>query len=392
MSARVLIEEIVRSVREAVGSGHSQPVPLHAPDVSRVEREWMSACLTSTQVSTAGSYVQDFEEALRRVSNAKHVIATVNGTAGLQVSLLALGVRPGDEVLLPSLTFVATANAVLYCGAIPHLLDCDVETLGLDVAKLEEYLESVLVERGGQCVNRNTGRRIAAVIPVHTFGHPMDFDGLRRALAGFRIPVLEDAANALGSQYKGRTAGLLGEVGIYSFNGNKIITTGGGGAIVTDDDELAGRMRHLVGIARADRDFRIAHDELGFNYRMPSLNAAFGCAQVSRLDSFLKRKRVLARRYCAAFAEVEDVEVFQEPEYARSNYWLNTIILPSGGDDLLKGVIEGLEKAGLCARPSWIPLHWLPYLSDYPKMNLEGTDRLASSLLNLPSSPALVVE
>ncbi len=302
-------------------------VPLHAPEFSGRESEYVQECISSTFVSSVGAFVTRFEEMLAATCGTKHAVAVVNGTAALQVALGLAGVGPGDEVLVPALTFVATANATAHCGAVPHFVDSDPITLGMSVSGLAERLERVAEAAPRGPRNRETGRRIAAVVPMHTYGHPVDMAPLLELAERYGVPVVEDAAESLGSSYRGRPMGSFGKLAILSFNGNKIVTTGGGGAILTDDAELARRAKHLTTTAKVPHRWEFVHDEVAWNYRLPNLNAALGCAQLERLPDFLARKRRIARAYHDALGDQEAVRFIDEPPGGRSNYWLATVIL-----------------------------------------------------------------
>jgi perosamine synthetase len=276
-------------------------------------------------VSYNGAYVTRFEEELAAFTGAQRAVAVVNGTAALHLALRLAGVQPSDEVLIPALTFVATANAIAYCGAVPHFVDSETQSLGIDAGKLDVYLDDVAEQRGDAFFNRRTGRCLRALVPVHVFGHPCDLDALAGVCERFGLAMVEDAAEALGSHYKGTHVGTRGRMAVLSFNGNKIITTGGGGAVLTGDDVLADRIKHLATTAKMPHPWAYIHDEVGYNYRMPNINAALGCAQLEQLPGFLRRKRTLAARYAEAFRDVEGVTFVQEPAWGRSNYWLNAL-------------------------------------------------------------------
>lgn len=297
-SGELLANQITEAIRSVVGSG---PKALHEPTFSGNEWEYLKECLDSTFVSSVGKFVDRFEYDLAQYTNAKYVVATVNGTAALHIALKLAGVIQGDEVLIPALTFVATANAVAYCNATPHFVDSEESTLGIDVGKLRRYLLDHTTIIAGQCVNTISGRIIRAVVPMHTFGHPVDMDGLIDLASEFKLSVVEDAAESLGSTFKGKHTGTLGRLGALSFNGNKTITTGGGGAILTNDPELARRAKHLTTTAKLTHAWEYRHDEVGYNYRMPNINAALGCAQLEQLPQLLKSKRDLFSRFQSSF-------------------------------------------------------------------------------------------
>lgn len=379
---------ILRSIAQepSVASGI---VHLHEPLFVGREWEYVKDCIDTGWVSTVGAYVDRFEAMIASRCNAAHAVALVNGTAALHLALLLLGVRSGDEVIIPSLTFVATANAVCHASAIPHIADSSERTLGLDPEKLARHLAaSTRCTRDG-LVNRSTGRRIAAIVPMHVFGHCVDMDAIIAVADQFGLPVVEDAAEALGSLYKGQPAGSLGRVGVLSFNGNKIVTTGGGGAIVTNDKELAGRARHLATTAKRPHAWAFEHDAVGYNYRLPNINAALGCAQLELLDDFLVAKRRLAGRYATAFADVYGIEVFKEPKESRSNYWLNTLILDRESATERDLALAATHNVGIMTRPVWTPIHRLPMYSACPKMDLSVAEDLERRIINIPSSAVL---
>jgi perosamine synthetase len=392
MSSRpAIIDQIVAAVRQATGQVDGMPVPLHAPSLEGNAWHYVKECIDTGWVSSAGSYVAEFEKRLAAFTGAAHAVACVNGTAALHVALQLAGVEAGDEVLMPALTFVATANAVAYCGAVPHLCDVERRTLGIDPAKLGEHLQRISQRRPDGCYNRDTGRRLAAIVPMHTLGHPVDMDPLVTLGAQWAIPIVEDAAESLGSYYRGRHTGRLGRLGILSFNGNKIVTTGGGGAILSDDAELARRARHLTTTARVAHGWEFIHDQVGYNYRMPNLNAALGVAQMEQLEDLLVRKRRLAGQYVQAFAAVDEAEIFVEPDGCRSNYWLNAMVLERSDVALRDQLLSALNEAGMQSRPIWRPMHQLAMYCHCPQMDLGRTDDLAGRLINVPSGAGVGV-
>jgi perosamine synthetase len=385
------VPKLVAAVRAATQTPKGS-ILLHQPNFEGNEWTYVKQCIDTGWVSSAGSFVTDFERLLQKFTSAKHAVAAVNGTAALHIALMLCGVGPGTEVLMPSLTFIATANAASYCGATPHFCDVTPKTLGIDVDRLAEHLKELAEPRPEGCFNRKTGRRIAAIVPMHTFGHCMDLAPLCELAGQYAIPVVEDAAESLGSFYRGRHTGTFGRVGVLSFNGNKIVTTGAGGAILTDDAELAKHARHITTTAKVPHAWEYVHDEVGYNYRMPNLNAAMGCGQMERLEEMLRRKRELAGRYLRAFAGVAGVKVFTEPADSRSNYWLNTLILDKPDMGLRDAVLKALNDAGLQSRPIWRPMHQLTIYQNCPRMDLRVTEDLASRVVNVPSSAGLVAE
>jgi perosamine synthetase len=383
-----LEQRVVRAVRAVVGESESV-IALHEPEFGPRESALVQDCLDSTFVSTVGKYVGQFEEMLAAYTGAKHAIAVVNGTAALQVALKLAGVKAGDEVIVPTLSFVATANAVAHCHAIPHFVDSDMATLGLSPAALEAHLADVAERTAGGARNRQTGRRIAAVVPMHTFGHAVDMDSLGPLAERWGIPIVEDAAESLGTTWHGRHMGNFSLLAAMSFNGNKIVTTGGGGAIITNDAEIARRAKHITTTAKRPHRWEFFHDEVAWNYRMPNLNAALGCAQMERLPEFVARKRALAGRYQAAFADDPDIAFVAEPEHCRSNYWLNAVRLASADVAVRDRVLGALNDAKYQSRPVWTLMHLLPMYQDCPRAPLPVATSLSASILNLPSSARL---
>jgi perosamine synthetase len=378
--------QIAETVRRVVRRGNDA-VPLHAPNFSGHEWDYVKDCIDTGWVSTAGSYVPEFEARIAAACGVRHAVAVVNGTAALHMALMVCGVKRGDEVIVPALTFAATANAVVHAGATPHFADSERTSLGIDAARLDRHLGETCDPGPEGPVNRLTGKRIAAIIPMHVFGHPVDLDALADVAGRHRIAVVEDAAEALGSTYRGRPAGSLGRIAALSFNGNKIITTGGGGAITTDDEDLARRARHLATTAKLPHRWAFEHDEVGYNYRMPNLNAALGCAQIEKLSGFVDAKRRLATSYFEAFDGLAGVTVLREPGYARSNYWLNALVLDDPAQRDL--VLAATNDAGLMTRPVWTLMHRLGMYRDCPRMDLSVCEDLEGRLVNIPSSAEL---
>ena len=387
--ATAVPEAVVETLEACLGEA-DRPIPLHKPTFEGNEGEYVQECIDTEWVSSAGSYVDRFEEDLANYTGAERAVVVVNGTAALHVSLRLAGVRDGDEVLVPALSFVATANAVSYTGATPHFVDSEERTLGLDPEKLGNYLDDIAEVREGTCVNVQTGRSIKAVVPMHAYGHPVDLDPLQVVCEGYNLALVEDAAESLGSLYMGQHTGTMGRLGALSFNGNKTITTGGGGAILTNDEDLADRAKHLTTVAKKDHPWEYFHDQVGYNYRMPNLNAALGCAQLEQMPSLLERKRALAERYRQAFADVEGVSFFEERDEARSNYWLNVLLLEEEKQEKRDAVLEATNDAGFGTRPTWQLLSSLPMYEDCPRMDLSTAESLERRLINIPGTPSLV--
>lgn len=376
-----LPEKVVGAIRSAVADPDSIH-PLHEPVFAGNESAYLQDCLQTGWVSSAGSYVDRFEADLARLTGVRCAVAVVNGTAALHISLRLAGVEPDDEVLVPTLTFIGTVNPIVYCGAVPHFVDSSEVTLGLDPHKLDEYLASI-IGRGSR--NRHTGRVLRAVVPMHTYGHPVDLDAVQNVCEKYGLAMVEDAAESIGSYYKGRHTGTLGRLGALSFNGNKTITTGGGGAILTNDETLGGLAKHLTTTAKRPHRWAFNHDMVGYNYRLPNINAALGCAQLEQLPGFLEAKRGLATRYAHAFGPISEVQFFVEPPFAQSNYWLNVVLLDPAFSGQRDAVLEATNAAGLMTRPTWTLMHRLPMFASAPRMDLNVAERLEQRLINLPS-------
>lgn len=382
------VEAAIAAVEAVVGNA-TRPVPLHEPYFGGKEWDYVKETLDSGWVSSVGKFVDDFERQLAKHCEVSHAVATVNGTAALHAALLLVGVRPGDEVVLPALTFIATANAVSYCGAVPHFCDSDARSLGIDPEKLDRDLAETAEIVQGVCRNKRTGRRIAALVPMHTFGHPVDMDSLVELAARWHIPIVEDAAEALGSTYKGRHVGSHGAIATLSFNGNKPVTTGGGGALLINDPAMARAAKHLTTTAKQPHAWAFIHDQVGYNYRLPNINAALGCAQLEQLDVFLAAKRKLQGRYQNAFRNVAGASIFTDANYATSNYWLITMMLDEPSEQARDAFLQAAHARGLQCRPVWTGMHRLPMYQNCPRMDLSQAEALEARIVNLPSSMSL---
>jgi len=382
-----LPDQIVSVIHSVAGIG---PVGLHEPTFVGNELLYIKECLDTTFVSSVGKFVDRFEHDLAAYTGAKHAVAVVNGTAALHISLLLAGVKSNDEVLVPALNFVATANAITYCGATPHFVDSHDTKLGIDTAKLRDYLQAHTQQCSGRCTNTATGQVIRAIVPMHTFGHPVDIDGLLAVAHDFNIVMIEDAAESLGSEYHGQHTGTFGLMGTLSFNGNKIITTGGGGAILTNDTEIALRAKHITTTAKLPHAWEFIHDEIGYNYRLSNINAALGYAQLEQLPAKLMTKRMLFKRYQDAFVPLEGAKLVVEPEQCSSNYWLQTIMLNEDQVHQRDAILQATNDAGFMTRPVWRLMHQLSPFTSCPRMDLTAAELLAQRLINIPSSPSLV--
>ncbi|QOZ27256.1 LegC family aminotransferase [Bradyrhizobium sp. CCBAU 51753] len=387
-SAAVDLQPVLAAV-DAVLGAQPRPVELHEPRFGARERELVLDCIDTNWVSSAGQYVTRFEQMVAKVAGARHAVAIVNGTAALHAALLLEGVKPNDEVLLPAITFVATANAVSHAGAVPHFVDSTWDTLGIDPVALDKHLEAIAVQRDGGWVNRQTGRRLRAVVPVHIFGHPVDMAALGAVAAKYGLVVVEDATESLGSTWNGQGCGTFGHSSVLSFNGNKIVTTGGGGMILTDDDDHARHARHFTSTAKKSHAWAFEHDEVAYNYRLPNINAALGCAQMERLEGMVAAKRELAERYLQAFSAFPWAKIYREPKGAQSNYWLNTLVLDRDYAAERDRLLAALHGHGIRARPLWTPMHMLPMYRDCPRAPLAVAEDMSARCINLPSSPFL---
>ncbi len=376
-----MFDSLIRFVRDQYRT--DEFIPLHAPVFRGRERELVLDTIDSTFVSSVGAYVDRLEKDMAAFTASPRAVAVMNGTAALHIALKLAGVLPGDLVVTQSLTFVATCNAIAYCSAEPLFVDVDRHTLGLSPTALDAWLsEHALIDDYGDCRTRIGHRRIRACLPMHTFGHPVEIDALIEVCERWHLILVEDAAESLGSYYKGRHTGNFGKIGVLSFNGNKIMTTGGGGMLLTDET-IGKRAKHLTTTAKIPHPFEFVHDEVGYNYRLPNLNAALGCAQLEQLPAFLESKRVLAERYIDFFKD-GDLQAIVEPEGCRSNYWLNGVICRDRAqrDALLKST----NDAGVMTRPIWALMTRLPLYTNALRGPLDNAEWLEARVVNLPSS------
>ena len=359
-------------------------IPLHAPRFDARDVEYVREAVESGFVSTVGKHVAQFEQAVRAYTGAGHAIATVNGTSALHAALLVAGVQAGEEVITQSITFVATCNAIRYCGGEPVFVDIERTTLGMAPDSLQAFLEAHAERRDdGLCWNRTTGRVIRACVPMHNGGHPVRIDRIAAICREWGLELVEDAAESLGSFYQGRHTGRTGALSVLSFNGNKILTTGGGGMIITDDEVLASRARHLTTTAKQPHPYLYHHDEVGFNYRLPALNAALGCAQMEKLPEYVERKRALAERYAEWF-EARSRSFVREPDGARSNYWFNAFLAEDRAER--DALLAYTNAEGVMTRPLWTPMHTLPMYAQCQRSALPVSEWLEARLVNVPSS------
>ena len=358
-------------------------IPLHAPIFGGNEKKYLIETIDSTFVSSVGAYVDQFEAMMTNITSTKKSVAVVNGTAGIQVALQLVGVSAGDEVITQALTFVATANAIAYNGAAPIFLDVDLDTMGLSPKAVSQFLEEFGDLRDECCFNKKTGNKISACLPMHTFGFPVHLEELKNVCVAWNIPIVEDAAESLGSEYKNKPTGSIGEMGVFSFNGNKIVTCGGGGAIVTNNEYLGMKGKYLTTTAKVPHTYEFVHDEMGYNFRMPNLNAALACAQLEQLECFLENKRSLAKEYQSFFAD-KGINFRTETPDTKANYWLMCVELENQKErDLF---LNETNKNGVMTRPIWQLMFRLPMYSNCQKDKQQNALYLEERIVNIPSS------
>ena len=376
-----MFEDVINFIQSTYQS--KDFIPLHEPKFIGNEKKYLNECIDSTFVSSVGKFVDEFEEKIAKYTGARYAVATSNGTSALHIALLLANVTRNDEVITQPLTFVATCNAISYCGANPVFIDVDKETMGLSPLSLQAYLEKNTYIKNQQCVNNKTGKVIKACVPMHTFGLPCRIDEIKEICDKYHISLIEDAAESLGSFYKNKHTGTFGQMGVISFNGNKIITAGGGGCIITDDETLAKKAKHLTTTAKVPHKWKFVHDAIGFNYRMPNLNAALLVAQLEQLDGFLENKKLLANKY-KEFFKKSDIVLVTELENSKLNYWLNTIILKDEQQrDLL---LDEANSKGVMVRPIWVLMNKLPIFKNAQNRDLTNSEWLEQRVVNIPSS------
>ena len=377
--------DVIDKIINILGKGTHQ---LHEPFFHLKEWKYVKKTLDDNYVSTAGPFVKKFEDKLKKYTKSKYVISTSSGTSALHLSLVVNGVKRDDEVLVPTITFAATANAVMYLGAKPHFVDSEFETLGIDHKKLDIYLKKITKKKGKYFFNKKTNKRLKAIIPVHVFGNICKIDKLIKIAKKYNLSVIEDATEALGSFYKNKHAGTFGSTGCLSFNGNKILTTGAGGALLTNNKNLAKKIKHLSTTAKIEHKWEFIHNEVGFNYRMPSINAALGLAQLENLKEILISKKKLYLKYYKFLSESEKYTMIKNPPNSSSNNWLNTLFLKKPSLKLRDKILLMAHKKKIFLRPVWRPLHTLKHFRKMPKMNLENSIVIYKSCISLPSSAA----
>ena len=380
------INNIVRSIKKITGPGVHQ---LHEPSFSKDEVTLVTNTIKSKFVSSSGKSVSVFENKFKQFVKINNAIAIVNGTQAIFISLKILGIKENDEILVPALTFVGTVNAISYTGAIPHFIDSTISNFGIDSKKLDNYLKSIVIQKRGKCYNKRTKREIRAIIPVHIFGHACEIENIVHIAKKYNLKVIEDAAEAVGSYYKKRHLGTFGDIGCFSFNGNKIITTGGGGMIVLKNKILARKIKHITSTAKLNHKWEYVHDQVGYNFRMPNINAALGIAQLKKINMFLKAKRRLFKKYYEELRKIEGIKIFKEQENCMSNYWLQTIILDKDKTSYKNLILKKLYKNKIYCRPVWKLISELKPYKKCPKMNLSGSKEIYKRSFNIPSSQDL---
>ena len=359
-------------------------VPLAVPVFIGNEKKYLNECIDTTFVSSVGKFVDRFEEDTAKYTGCKRAVVCVSGTNALHMSLMLAGVQRNDEVLTQALTFIATCNALSYIGAHPVFIDVDKDTMGLSPVSVREWLAKNSEQKKGECYNKNTGHRVKACVPMHTFGHPVHIDELVEVLKEYNIELVEDAAESIGSLYKGKHTGTFGKVGALSFNGNKTITTGGGGMMLFNNEELGAYAKHITTQAKIPHRWEFRHDHIGYNYRMPNINAALGCAQLEHLDEYVASKRKVAAEYEAFFKNVPDIEFFVDSPDTFSNYWLNVVILPNKEEQI--NFLTQTNDNGVMTRPIWELMNRLPMFEKCENDGLKNTIWFADRVVNIPSS------
>lgn len=396
-------DQILLSIKKTLSLGDSKNnISLHEPSFKDTRAlEYLKDCIDTGWVSSGGEWVKKFEEEICKYTQSKFAIAVTNGTVGLRLALHCIGVKPGDEVIIPPLTFVATANSISHLGAYPHFVDIEKNKLSLSPLELNKRLEKVAFKKGKEVFNIGTGRRISAILPVHLFGIPADISGIKKIAEFWGLPIVEDAAEAIGSRHyekenKYRHCGLIGDLGVISFNGNKLITTGGGGVIITNNEYLAVKCKHLSTTARRNHKWEFDHDEIGWNDRMPNINAALGVAQLEVIHAKIERKRKLLDKYIKYLSHIKDIEIINEESRNIKNNWL--INLKYKNKDInevnlnKKELLERAYAEGIFLRPAWKLLHKLDFYKDHQRSNLNIAEDQASRIVSLPSSDSLIFD
>ena len=380
-------EQLIKIFRKKI---KLKPISLHEPDLNKSDISCLKACIRNNTVSSVGPFVKKFENKISNLTKSKYVVATNSGTSALHISCILMNVQKNDEVLVPSFTFVGTANAVKYCGGIPHFVDIEEEHFGINVKKLAKYLKKIVIKKKNICINKLTGRKIKAIIPVHVYGHFMRINELVKLAKKYNLFIIEDTAEALGSYYNKKHAGTFGNIGVLSFNGNKTITCGSGGAILTNNKNIADKARHLISTAKIFHPYKYVHDQVGFNYRMANLNAALGYSQIKRIRQILKKKRKLFYFYNKIFKGNKYFKLINEPKKSKSNFWLQTILVNKKYSSYVQKIIKDLNKQKIYVRPGWELMTNLNYFKNCPKMDISIAEKICKRIINIPSSSFLI--
>ena len=381
-------KKITDFIRDLYGGGDF--IPLSVPVFAGNEKKYLNECIDTTFVSSVGKFVDRFEDDIAKYTGCKRAVVCVSGTNALHISLMLAGVERGDEVLTQALTFIATCNALSYIGAEPVFIDVDRDTMGLSPTAVRKWLEINAEIKDNQCFNKNTHRRIKACVPMHTFGHSVHLDELVEVCNEYHIELVEDAAESIGSLYKGKHTGTFGKIGALSFNGNKTITTGGGGMMLFNDEQLGAYAKHITTQAKIPHRWEFRHDHIGYNYRMPNVNAALGCAQLEHIEEYVADKRTTAAAYRDYFSRMDGIEFFVEPENTRSNYWLNAVLLPNRDEQ--QAFLQYTNDNGIMTRPIWELMNRLPMFEHCQNDGLPNTIYFADRVVNIPSSVRLYID
>ena len=387
MKHKKISNEIIKSVKFFIKKKY---VPLHEPSFKKEDFESVSKCLKSSYVSTVSKFTNIFEEKIKKLTKSKYSIAIINGTSAIQLAIMSCGIKKNDEILIPSLNYIGSTNAVIYCNAIPHFVDVESQTFGIDTIKLENYLKKICIIKKNTTINKITKRNIKAIIPTHVFGNSAKIQEIMKIAKKFNLKLIEDASECVGSYYKNKHLGTFGDVGVLSFNGNKIITTGGGGAIITNNKKIYQKALNLSMISRKKNSgWSYDYNEVGYNYRLPGINSSLGISQLNNLSYLLKIKRKIFLEYKKIFKDNIYFKLVDVLKNTKSNHWLNTIYIFDSNLSFRDQIITETNKNGIGIRPVWKLMHRIKHLSKYPKMNLQNSEKLEVSLINLPSSPNL---
>ena len=382
MNNKTIINKIVNSISKVTRNFSKE---LHEPFFPKKEFKFISKTLSNKKFMI-GPYVKKFEDKLVRLTKSKYVIATNTGSSALHISLKLINIGNNDEILIPTLHYISSVNSTIYCGATPHFVDIEINSLGVDCLKLNNYLKKISIIKKNKCVNKKSGKTIKAIIVLHTFGHAADIENIIKLCKKYKLVLIEDAAEAIGSFYKKKHLGTYGKIGILSFNGNKTISSAGGGAILTDNKTLAKKARYLISNSKTPHIWKYSYNQIGYNYRMPNLNAAVGFLQLKYLNKILIEKRKLFKKYKKQFSKFDFIKIMDQPKFSKSNFWLQTLILDKKKQNIRDQILMKSCKKRIMLRPAWELLHTLNHLKKFPKMNLDNAVKMHKRIINLPSS------